>query len=155
MNKILSEWKRAEVFAISDIPANEQTERTTNAKFIDQTVEAVNAKADREKYYATLRDKALSVAEKYQAKAQTSPRFKEITLALSKMEISLAKAEVFEPKDLPALTEQKAALLRERRNILESLGIEEAALLPQFACGKCSDTGFLPSGVACNCYKPN
>jgi hypothetical protein len=71
------------------------------------------------------------------------------------MEIALAKAEVFEPKNLPALTEQKAALLRERRNILDGLGIDETQLLPQFTCGKCSDTGFLPSGVACNCYKPN
>ena len=71
------------------------------------------------------------------------------------MEISLAKAEVFEPKSLPALTEKKAALLRERRLLLEKLGIDEAQLSPQFTCVKCSDTGFLPSGVACNCYKPN
>ena len=153
MNKILSEWKRAEVFAISDIPANEQTERTAKAKFVDQTVEAVNAKADREKYYATLRDKALSVAEKYQAKAQTSPRFKEITLALSKMEISLAKAEVFEPEKMPALLSEKDALLSERKQILKTLGITEAQLSPQFKCKKCSDTGFLPSGVSCDCYK--
>ena len=74
---------------------------------------------------------------------------------LSKMEIALAKAEVFEPAKLPALTEEKAVLLRERRTILESLGIDEAELLPKFTCLRCSDTGFLPSGVACNCYKPN
>ena len=31
--------------------------------------------------------------------------------------------------------------------------IQEKDLLPQFTCANCSDTGFLPNGVACNCYK--
>ena len=128
---------------------------TSNRGYTNPFIEAVNAKADRERYYALLREKAQSRADKFVAKANKNERFKELTKELSKMEIALAKAEVFEPKDLPALTEQKAALLRERRSILESLGIEEAELVPQFVCGKCSDTGFLPSGVACNCYKPN
>ena len=153
MNKILSEWMRAEVFKIADIPAAEATERQTKAKFVDQTIEAVNAKADRDKYYATLRDKALSVAEKYQAKAQTSSRFKEITLALSKMEISLAKAEVFSPEKMPALLEEKARLVSERTDILKGLNITEEQLSPQFKCKKCSDTGFLPNGVSCDCYQ--
>ena len=153
MNKILSEWKRAGVFKTEEIPAVEQTERQAKTKYIDQTVEAVNAKADREKYYATLRDKALSIAEKYQAKAQTSPRFKEITLALSKMEISLAKAEVFSPEQMPALLAEKTALSNERKQILKELGITEEQLLPKFKCIKCSDTGFLPNGISCDCYK--
>lgn len=153
MNKILSEWKRAEIFSVSDIPATEKTEKQSKQKYIDQTVEAINAKADREKYYATLRDKALSIAEKYQAKAQTSPRYKEITLALSKMEISLAKAEVFEPEKMPDLLAEKQSLITERKQILKGLGITEEQLSPQFKCKKCSDTGFLPSGVSCDCYK--
>ena len=72
---------------------------------------------------------------------------------LSKMEIALAKAEVFEPQNLPALQDKKKALLQERRNILSGLEIQEQDLLPQFSCKNCSDTGFLPSGVACSCYK--
>ena len=160
MNKILSDWKQASVYALKDIPENKTTgagtSSTQNSRtFVNPMIEAVNAKADRERYYAVLREKAQSRADKYIAKANKNERFKQLTTELSKMEISLAKAEVFEPKNLPALTEQKAALLRERRSILESLGIDEAQLLPQFTCGKCSDTGFLPSGVACNCYKPN
>ena len=81
--------------------------------------------------------------------------FDEVYTTITDECLALAKAEVFEPKNLPALTEQKASLLRERRAILEGLGIEEAQLFPQYTCEKCSDTGFLPSGVACNCYKPN
>ena len=71
------------------------------------------------------------------------------------MEIALAKAEVFSPDNLPALKSQKRDLLTERKSILLELGIEEQELLPQFSCKKCSDTGFLPNGSACNCYNPN
>ena len=160
MNKILSDWKQAGVYALKDIPENKTTGAGTSSSsvprgYVNPMIEAVNAKADRERYYATLREKAQSIADKFIAKANKNGRYKELTTELSKMEIALAKAEVFEPKKLPALSEQKAALLRERRSLLETMGIEEEQLLPKFTCSKCSDTGFLPSGVACNCYKPN
>ena len=160
MNKILSDWKRAEIYAVKDIPENKTTGAGTSSTpisrgFVNPIIEAVNAKADRERYYAMLREKAQSRADKFVAKANKNDRFKQLTTELSKMEIALAKAEVFEPNKLPALTEQKAELLRERRSLLEQMGIDESQLVPQFSCVKCSDTGFLPSGVACNCYKPN
>ena len=160
MNKILSDWKRAEIYAVKDIPENKTTGAGTSSTpisrgFVNPIIEAVNAKADRERYYAMLREKAQSRADKFVAKANKNERFKQLTTELSKMEIALAKAEVFEPNKLPALTEQKAELLRERRSLLEQMGIDESQLVPQFSCVKCSDTGFLPSGVACNCYKPN
>ena len=159
INKILSDWKRLDVYAIKDIPDNKTTGVGTNSSsnsrsFVNPVIEAINAKADRERYYATLREKAQSRADKFMAKANKNERFKAIATALSKMEISLAKAEVFEPNKLPALTEEKATLLQERRALLASLGIEEWQLQPQYACAQCQDTGFLPSGVACNCYNP-
>ncbi|MBR2442275.1 MAG: DnaD domain protein [Clostridia bacterium] len=160
MNKILADWKRGGVYEAKDIPENKTTGAGTNSTqntrgYTNPAIEAINAKSDRERYYALLREKALTRADKYIAKANKNPRFKEISTQLSKMEIALAKAEVFEPKKLPALTEEKAELLKERRSILQTLGIEEEELQPQFTCVKCSDTGFLPSGVACSCYKPN
>ena len=160
MNKMLSDWKRGGVYTLNDIPETKTTGAGTSSSnytrgFVNPIVEAVNAKADRERYYAVLREKAQTRADRFVAKANRNPRFKEITAELPKMEIAMAKAEVFEPQNLPALTEKKASLLRERKSILEALGIDEAQLLPQFTCLKCSDTGFLPSGVACNCYQPN
>ena len=160
MNKILSDWKRGDVYEVKDIPDNKTTGAGTGSTpisrgYTNPAIEAINAKSDRERYYALLREKALTRADKYLAKANKNARFKEISTQLSKMEIALAKAEVFEPKKLPALTEEKAELLKERRSVLQTLGIEEEQLQPQFTCVKCSDTGFLPSGVACNCYKPN
>jgi hypothetical protein len=160
MNKILSDWKQAGVYALNSIPESKTTGAGTSSSpisrgYVNPIIEAVNAKADRERYYATLREKAQSIADKFVAKANKNERFKQLNTLLAKMEIALAKAEVFEPSKLPDLTKEKATLLRERRDILNALGIEEGQLLPQFTCTKCSDTGFLPSGVACNCYKPN
>ncbi|MBQ7831280.1 MAG: DnaD domain protein [Clostridia bacterium] len=159
MNKILSDWKHAGVYEVNSIPEPDSRGAGTSSSpikrtFVNPAIEALNAKTDRERYYALLREKAQVRADKFVAKANKDARFKELSTELSKMEIALAKAEVFQPEELPVLTKQKATLLRERRSILERLGIEEEQLLPQFVCTKCSDTGFLPSGVACNCYNP-
>ena len=159
MNKILSDWKRQEIYTVKDIPDAPTNSATTgNAgtarNYVNPAIADVNAKTERERYYALLREKAQTKAERFLAKANANARFKEIAAELSKMEIALAKAEVFSPDNLPALTAQKRDLLTERKSILLELGIDEKELLPQFTCKKCSDTGFLPSGAACNCYKP-
>ena len=161
INKILSEWKQKEIFTLSAIPekpvldnsGRAGTSSSAKSGYTNPSIEAANAKSDRERYYALLREKAQSRAEKFLTKANENTRFKAIGTELSKMEIALAKAEVFEPAKLPALQEEKAALIQERKNILAELKIEEKDLLPQFSCKRCQDTGFLPSGAACNCYK--
>ncbi len=150
MNKILSDWKQAGVYALNAIPDGVAV--TPNSKFVNAQVEAVNAKSDRERYYSLLREKAQAKADKYLAKANADGRFKQISTALSKMEISLAKAEVFKPETLPALQREKLDLLENRKAVLRELGIDERSLVPQYACKKCSDTGFLPDGKACDCY---
>ena len=153
MNKILSDWKRLGVFALNDIPKDDAPRATAKPAYVNQAVEAVNAKSDRERYYALLREKAQTRAEKYLAKANANSRFKEITSELSKMEFALAKAEMYDKEKYPILLAEKENLLAERKAILNELGINEALLQPQFTCAKCSDTGFLPSGAACNCYQ--
>lgn len=157
MNKILSDWKQKSVFAVQDIPSapTQATGGNNGARggYTNPSIEAANAKSDRERHYALLREKAQTRAEKFVAKANGNQRFKEITAELSRMEFALAKAEVFEPAKLPALEEQKTALLTERKAILSGLGIDEAQLVPQFHCARCQDTGYLKSGVACSCYK--
>ncbi len=159
MNKILSDWKQSNIFEVEHIPNANETKgaglRSTQklGGFTNESVEAANAKSARERYYALLREKALTQAEKRLKTANTNARFKEICAKLSKMELSLAKAEMYEPTKLPALQEEKAGLLRERGRILSEMGIAERELQPQFSCEKCSDTGFLPSGVACDCYR--
>ncbi|MBQ9713755.1 MAG: DnaD domain protein [Clostridia bacterium] len=161
MNKILSEWKREEIFTAKDIPSSPPTSETTGAGmrstakkvFVSPNIEAVNAKSERERYYALLREKAQARADKFLAKANANERFKALSAELSKMELTLAKAEVFEPQNLPALEKQKAQLLYERKTILDSLQIQESDLHPQPICKKCQDTGYMKNGTACSCYK--
>ena len=160
MNKILSDWKQSEIFSVQDIPSGNLgetrgagTRSSAKSGFVNPAVEAVNAKSDRERYYALLREKAQARADKYIAKANANARFRELSVELSKMELTLAKAEVFEPKKLPLLEEQKRALLNERATILDELGIKESDLIPQPTCKKCSDTGYMKNGALCSCYK--
>lgn len=156
MNKILTDWKEAGVFQAKNIPVSNNGSGSGGVgreTFVSPAVDAANAKSARERYYALLREKAQTRADKYLAMANANARFKEIATELSKMEIALAKAEVFEPKNLPALSEKKQSLLSERKDILSALKIDESDLLPKFACQKCSDTGFLKNGATCGCYK--
>lgn len=151
INKILSDWKREGIATADKIPTHTPVTAKQNSAYAEQ-IENANAKADRERYYALRREKAQSVADKFLEKANKNPEFKKVSVELSKMEISLAKAEVFEPSKLPELTIQKEELINLRLSVLKSLGIEESQLIPQYQCKKCSDTGFLKSGSACNCY---
>ena len=116
-------------------------------------VQDLNAKADREKYYADLRERAQARADKYIAKASENSRYLEVTKALTALELTKAKAELYEPLTLPALLAKEKALREERAAILRTLRIEEWQLLPQYRCKACSDTGFRPSGQACDCYR--
>ncbi len=160
MNKILSDWKQSKIFSVQDIPSGilgetrgAGTRSTAKSGFVNPAIEAVNAKSERERYYALLREKAQSRVEQYLAKANANARFKDLSVELSKMELALAKAEVFEPQKLPVLEEQKAALLTERATILDGLGIKESDLIPQPTCKKCGDTGYMKNGALCSCYK--
>lgn len=158
MNRILSEWKRAEYRTLADLAKDEKPEKPTTTQsgvpsYVAQNIEAANAKAAREKYYADKREKAQSVADRYAMKAKTNPRFGAVEKALSKLNMELAKAEIFTPEQLPILQQQQADFRLERSQILQALGIEEWQLSPQYECKKCSDSGFTSSGKACDCYK--
>lgn len=163
MNKILSDWKQAGIYEVNAIPSTETKGAGTGStqksggfrtNYTDPSIEAANAKSLRERYYALRRERAQSLADKTVKKANGNERFKAITAELAKLEIEIAKAEVRSMDNLPILEEKKSALLTERKELLKGMGINEAELTPQFECLHCQDTGFLSSGIACACYKP-
>ncbi len=163
MNKILSDWKQSGIYAIENIPSQTATtgagtrssaqNGSYKGVYTNPSIEAANAKAERERYYSLLREKAQARVDKTLKKANANARFKEISTELSKMEYALAKAEVFEPSKLPILWKEQKSLLDERSSLLAGMGIQEQELTMQFTCEKCQDTGFLPSGAACDCYR--
>ncbi len=83
------------------------------------------------------------------------PRAQEIEKELSSTAIQAAKAVLHgkHVKDeLSRLKEHNQALQAERRQLLETAGLDENALLPQYACPLCQDEGFR-DGKLCPCLK--
>ena len=152
MNKLLSEWKRVNVFTPSEIPEKVPMQ-SARSEYRSEAAIAADKRGEREHYYAVLRQNAISKADTAQKKAAKSERFREADAAIKKGEIELAKAEVFAPETLPAISEKLERERTLRKQVLAELGLTEADLLPAYSCTKCSDTGFLPDGRMCDCYR--
>lgn len=127
--------------------------RNNSAK-LPPAVQAVNDRADRERFYAARKNKAQAVADRTYEKAMRSPNFINAEKGLKTVELELAKAEINTPDKVPEIKAKKAQLLKERRQALAVLGLTEADLQPKWHCEKCEDTGYIKqSGAACDCYK--
>lgn len=151
INKLLSEWKRTGVFTPQAIP--EQTTAFTAKTFKSEAAIAADKRSDREHHYAVLRQRALDAADRAQKRAEEDEAFAAAQRAINKGEIELAKAEVFSPESAASIQKRLEQYRRERALALERLGLSEQDFTPKFRCAKCSDTGFLPDGRACDCYK--
>ena len=117
-------------------------------------VNDVNAKADRENFYAHRQSIIRQRIDANETKARQSAAFVKADDLLKTMPYQLAKAEMFDPKRLPALIQQEALLKAQRAKALFDVGLREEDLQPQYICPKCKDLGWLPDGRACDCYKP-
>ncbi len=118
-----------------------------------KAIEDVNARSERERYYARLREQAQNRADQALERAKSNVEFKNVDRALSKMEIELAKVELYKPEELGDLLVKRQRLTREREVLLSRLGISARDLQPQYRCSKCSDTGFnTKNGKSCDCY---
>lgn len=115
--------------------------------------DAIEARADRERYYASLKAKAEAIASKNLEKARALDGFDEVVCELSKLEIEIAKAEVYHLSSLDELILRKLNLENDKENMLKRIGITPKDLLPQWSCIYCKDTGWLPDGKSCKCYK--
>ena len=123
------------------------------AEELPEAVKAANARAEREQWYARRRAAAEGKADAAREKARRSPAFREAEKALKRLEIEHAKAELYEPEKVKDIELEQDAREFERAQALLLAGLTENDLLPVWHCAKCSDTGFLPSGVACDCYE--
>ncbi len=155
MNKLLSEWKRTGVKDVASIP--ERTAQTSGNAQVRPTFKsekdiAADLRSDREHYYAVLRQKAQEKAESNRRLAESDKEFAEADTAIKRGEIELARAEVFSPDRAESLRRELQAWQQKRKRALTRLSLTEASLQPEYRCKKCSDTGFLPDGRACDCY---
>lgn len=131
----------------------EATPAQKTAPPVPQTVQAANDRADRERWYSVRRIRAENEAERAKARAEKNPDYKEACKKLARAEIACAKAEVNAPEALPELQAERDFYKFERAQALFMAGVTEEELRPKWYCSKCSDTGFLPNGKACDCYE--
>ena len=156
INKLLSEWKHGGVKDIASIPEKTtQPVQTRRTEYKSEATIAADLRGEREHYYAVLRQKAQERAEQNRRLAESDRAFKEADAACKRGEIELARAEVFSPETAERLRRELRLQEERRRQALLHLSLTEADLQPKYACGKCSDTGFLPDGRACDCYPAN
>ena len=115
--------------------------------------EAPEALAARERFYSQRKKEAEGIAERNQKyAAHKEPRFKILEKELAELRKSLAMADLYDPLSLPGLESRQRKLQTERAEILRRLGMKDWWLVPQYRCKLCSDSGYLPSGMPCNCY---
>ena len=136
--------------------ADRRAKRRAASKTMDKNtslIDAANAKAERERFYALRRADADRISEKNQAKANENIQYREIARRLRDLEFELAKAELLDPANLPKLKLEKARLSKTSLDLLAKMNLKPEDLEPQWACKKCSDTGYLPDGIACDCYR--
>ncbi len=152
INKLLSEWKREGIFRPEAIPESAPAKR--DYSYRSEAAIAADERGVREHYYAVLRQKALDRAEKMRKKAESNPEFYEAERAAKEIEIELARAEIYDKDKLPQLKKKLENVRQTRKDALLNIGLKESDLLPAYTCKKCSDTGFLPDGRMCDCYKP-
>lgn len=133
-------------------------EKGNKATFSDKPayIADLDAKSDRARYYAILKLRAEDKAESYKrAFEKKSPRFVVIDAELRSMAPDLARAEVRQLPTLGELQAKEAALREERAALLKRFGVDERLFKARAwaRCRLCGDTGTLPNGYACDCYK--
>lgn len=148
INKTLSEWKRENIRSAADIP-----QKAPSAVRETPAVADADARAERERWYARRRESAQARAARFVQRAQSDPEYTRVDQELTQVVREAAKAEAFSLPTLAALKKSQEELEKKRLSLLTAMGITPEDLLPKYACPKCSDTGFLPDGRSCDCYK--
>ncbi len=154
MNKLLSEWKRLGVSAVSEIP--EKPSAPIPAKqnpFKSEAAIAADERTDRERFYAERKRLAMRNVERARAIAEKDADYKEAESVLRKGQLELAKAELYSPETLPSIEAKLAAAKERRAAALARLNLSDKDFVPEYFCKKCSDTGYKPDGYPCDCYK--
>ena len=128
----------------------------------EAATEAADAKSNRDSWYARRRQQAISNAERVKKKLlEDYPWYADYEQGARVAELALAKAEVAHEKN-PTIETAKAVeeaqkevahFQEQKESVLELAGLTKEDLEPKYDCEKCSDTGFLPSGLPCDCYE--
>lgn len=133
--------------------AYDQKERKQEKPLPKATIDA-NARAERQRYYDLIKDQEQARRDKLEALLMRDREYAQAKIELRKIEISLAKADLAGNVDLlRTLNHRKIELLRVTNERMRACGVPKDALEIRYVCKKCKDTGTLPDGRSCDCYR--
>lgn len=116
---------------------------------------AFDARTEREHWYAVRRQEAEDRARRYVRIAEQDETYSCAQKTIKRLEVKIAKAEVFSLPDPEALRRERLEQCAVRARRLAALHICEEDLRPAWHCKKCEDTGFeIDTGRPCGCYSP-
>lgn len=122
-------------------------------KTVAQYVKDVDARTDRERYYSSLRERALRKAEGAREALLAVPEYKSAHDKYRKSEIELAKLDIAgDKKGEQELRKERQKWSSIMKKVMDDLDITNVDLTPQYACPLCRDTGYKRDGRACSCY---
>ena len=128
--------------------AHRAQDRRTDAEL------AADARTERERVYAARREAAESRAESYLRRIMQDAAYAHAERRGRKLDIEIAKAELYSPADVARLRREAAELQAQKAARMQALGVSADDLKPQYICPLCRDTGYLPGGRPCGCYSP-
>ena len=129
-------------------------EKTKDAQGLPPIIQAINDRADRERFYARRREKVEREKDRaYQKALKSSVEFACAEQEIRKMQLEIAKAELNDVDLARELKEKEEALKRARIYALKKIGLTLEDIEGKPYCSKCADTGTLPNGRACDCYR--
>lgn len=132
--------------------ALKKREIVSRAKGKSDAVKAADELTDRRRYYARLRQLESDRLEDLEARLGKDYAELKRQLGILEMEIGKAEARAQEDK-LKELRERREKIREAIRKKLEENGLTERDLEPHHICEKCGDTGILPDGTLCTCWK--
>lgn len=138
MNGILSNWKNNNVFSSEEISAEKES----------------GEQMSQERYnleYSRRRSEAIIKAQKNVEKAMQVQGFPEIYSRLGSIEKDLALSEMYgNTEALDEFRAEKIRLTEKANAVLRPLSLSLDSLVPQYACKKCNDTGYVGTH-RCDC----
>ena len=137
MNGILGNWKNNGTFSVESVSTDKH----------ELTAEDYNREYERRRRFA------ISTAEDNVEKAMAIEGFSKIYSRLNSIERDFAFAEMGGDDELVAKYElEQKELLAKQDQLLSTIGLSAKDLLPNFACDKCNDSGYIGTN-RCDCYE--
>lgn len=135
-------------------PKKEKKAETVSEK--PAYVEAADAKTDIERYYAKKTAQAQTKAEDYKRKFLIqAPSYAIIEKDIRDLQKPLAMADLYNLPTLGELLAKERAMKAQAAELCQRFNVDPRLFdAGSWArCKKCSDTGQLPNGLQCSCYK--